>query len=487
MTAPQPCAALRRDRLRWLDHVIRKHQTTLLVLLVLLDVIVVVVGLLLAAVMFSVRHPDSGGWSGYWTFVLVAALCAVPVFERFGLYRQQRSMMNLIEIRKVLRAVLVLAAGMAVSPVVFAVRYPPAFFVLAGVTVLCGVLAERMLLFKLQQWVRLRGVDVRRVLIIGAGETGRLLYQSICHAPKLGYRVVGILDTDPGRLRLARQCLRGWDEDEPLLYDDPVRLPRLVAAEQIDALFISNLFHEKGDVDIQALATFCREHGVQLHFLPYLQGHATLRAQLQDVNGISVISFGVAAPGRIEQIAKRIFDLILAGLFLLFLLPLFGLLALLIRRDSPGPVFFRQTRVGRDGHLFSMYKFRTMYMETPDYGFSPRCSHDPRITPLGRLLRKTSLDELPQLWNVVRGEMSLVGPRPEMPFIVEQHASELYRQRLLVKPGITGVWQISGDRTREIHDNISYDIFYIENRSLLLDVIILIRTVIFGVLAMRTH
>jgi len=260
-----------------------------------------------------------------------------------------------------------------------------------------------------------------------------------------------------------------------------------VASHRIDELFVSNLFQDSGKTDIQSLATLCRELGVQLHFLPYLSGFVAMRAQLHDVNGIAVISFVAAAPGRVERGVKRMFDLILSGMLLFFLLPLFAVLALLIRRDSPGPVFFKQTRVGKGGRLFPMYKFRTMYVETPSYGFSPRSSDDSRITVLGRLLRKTSLDELPQLWNVIRGEMSLVGPRPEMPFIVEQNDTELYRQRLLVKPGITGVWQISGDRTREIHENISYDIFYIENRSILLDVIILIRTVIFGILAMRTH
>ena len=128
-----------------------------------------------------------------------------------------------------------------------------------------------------------------------------------------------------------------------------------------------------------------------------------------------------------------------------------------------------------------------MHVDTPHYANSPKTAQDPRITRIGKFLRKTSLDELPQLFNVIRGEMSLVGPRPEMPFIVDNEYNDLIRERLRVKPGVTGVWQISGDRTREIHENISYDLFYIENRSLLLDTIILIRTLLFGIMAMRTH
>ena len=139
--------------------------------------------------------------------------------------------------------------------------------------------------------------------------------------------------------------------------------------------------------------------------------------------------------------------------------PLAAVLALLVKFNSRGPVLFRQERVGRQGQLFTMYKFRSMYVEAPQYGYSPTAERDPRITPVGRLLRRTSLDEIPQLINVVLGQMSLVGPRPEMPFIVEQY-THLQQQRLAVKPGITGLWQISADRKFLIHKNLEYDLYY---------------------------
>jgi lipopolysaccharide/colanic/teichoic acid biosynthesis glycosyltransferase len=176
---------------------------------------------------------------------------------------------------------------------------------------------------------------------------------------------------------------------------------------------------------------------------------------------------------------KRLCDV--AGSFALLVLgaPLFLLVAVLIKIDSPGPVWFRQERVGQNGRMFQMFKFRTMRMEAAPYDYSPRAADDPRITRIGRFLRRTSLDELPQLINVIQGTMSLVGPRPEMPFIVQQY-SERHRQRLQVKPGLTGLWQLSGDRAFLIHENVEYDLYYIQHRNFFMDLAILLHTCVFA-------
>jgi lipopolysaccharide/colanic/teichoic acid biosynthesis glycosyltransferase len=155
------------------------------------------------------------------------------------------------------------------------------------------------------------------------------------------------------------------------------------------------------------------------------------------------------------------------------------LITILIWVDSPGPALFVQKRVGQNGALFDLFKFRTMYAESPTYEYSPKECRDPRITPIGRFLRRTSLDELPQLLNVIRGEMSLVGPRPEMPFIVDTY-NPMQRQRLQVKPGLTGLWQISADRAFQIHENLEYDLYYLRNRGLFMDVAILLHTFVFA-------
>jgi lipopolysaccharide/colanic/teichoic acid biosynthesis glycosyltransferase len=174
-------------------------------------------------------------------------------------------------------------------------------------------------------------------------------------------------------------------------------------------------------------------------------------------------------------VAKRTADVIVSSLLLLLLAPALLLIAALVWLDSPGPIFFIQKRVGRNGQLFDMYKFRSMHATAPRYGLSPTQSSDKRITSVGRFLRRTSLDELPQLINVFLGNMSLVGPRPEMPFIVRRYNSR-QRQRLRVIPGITGLWQLSADRAFPIHENIHYDLSYIQNRTFFMDLAILIHT-----------
>jgi lipopolysaccharide/colanic/teichoic acid biosynthesis glycosyltransferase len=187
------------------------------------------------------------------------------------------------------------------------------------------------------------------------------------------------------------------------------------------------------------------------------------------------LALGLAAP-RGYAAAKRTADVVLSMLLLVVLLPLFALTAILVRLDSPGPAFFRQRRIGKDGRAFLLWKLRSMYADAPPYAVSPTTNQDPRLTRVGRVIRRISIDELPQLINVLRGEMSLVGPRPEMPFIVNGY-SEVERQRLAVKPGITGLWQVSPARALPIHQNLQYDFHYIRHQNVLLDGAILIRTV----------
>ena len=178
---------------------------------------------------------------------------------------------------------------------------------------------------------------------------------------------------------------------------------------------------------------------------------------------------------------KRLFDLVLSATLLILLAPLFPILAILVKLGSKGPVFFNQKRSGKDGKSFTMYKFRTMSLETPTYMPSPSSNAPSQyISRIGSFLRDTNLDELPQLWNVFTGDMAIVGPRPEMPFHVEKY-DEVQRDRLKGKPGLTGLWQISPDRDKEIHDNIDYDLYYINHQSFFLDLILVLETVLLTV------
>lgn len=172
---------------------------------------------------------------------------------------------------------------------------------------------------------------------------------------------------------------------------------------------------------------------------------------------------------------KRTTDIVLSFTGIIVLSPLMLMIGILIRFDSKGRAIFAQERVGHNGKKFLMFKFRTMHRDTNHQDFAPRSPQDKRVTRIGKFLRRTSLDELPQLFNILAGQMSIVGPRPEMPFIVEKY-TKLQRARLLVKPGLTGMWQLAGRKDLPLHENVEFDLYYIEKQSLGLDLIIFLKT-----------
>ena len=178
----------------------------------------------------------------------------------------------------------------------------------------------------------------------------------------------------------------------------------------------------------------------------------------------------------VYRFMKRLLDMVLSAMALVVFAPFWLLMVLFIHLDSKGSAIFSHMRVGKDGKLFRLYKFRTMHTGAGKHEFAPTSLKDERITRMGRFLRRTSLDEMPQLWNIMRGEMSLVGPRPEMEFIVKKYRG-MQGKRLLVKPGLTGLWQVLGRKDLPLHENAEYDYYYILHRSLLFDLWILVKTV----------
>jgi lipopolysaccharide/colanic/teichoic acid biosynthesis glycosyltransferase len=240
-----------------------------------------------------------------------------------------------------------------------------------------------------------------------------------------------------------------------------------------DVLLIGGFRFMSGEA-AGAITAASEETGVPVAFIDAdnLAGGCAEGSGLEGFQPIG--SFSCLHNTRFVQL-QRVLDIAVAG-FLLFLLgPVFLMIAIAIRLDSTGPSFFIQERVGKNGRHFQILKFRSMFVTAPHYAASPRRSSDPRITTVGRLLRRLGLDELPQLINVLKGDMSVVGPRPEMPFLVERHRA-LHRERLRVKPGITGLWQLSPDRRHPIHENVHHDLYYIGNGNLFLDLAILVHT-----------
>jgi exopolysaccharide biosynthesis polyprenyl glycosylphosphotransferase len=312
-----------------------------------------------------------------------------------------------------------------------------------------------------------------RILIVGAGDLGERVSRAILDHSRWGFVLVGFLDDDPAK---AGRTINGV----PVLgtlRDLNASVERLDADEVWAALPMRA--HEKLNELIVAL----ERAPVRVKVVPDYYSMALIRAEPEVLGGIPVIGLREPVIEGVPRLIKRAFDLLVGALLLALSLPAMALIALLIRLDSPGPVLLRQSRVGENGRPFDMLKFRTMLAQAEperpaadDPGAAPhKRKDDPRVTRLGRMLRRYSLDELPQLVNVLKGEMSLVGPRPEMPWLVDRYES-WQRKRFAVPQGLTGWWQINGRSDRPMHLHTEDDLYYVYHYSIWLDLWILIRT-----------
>lgn len=311
---------------------------------------------------------------------------------------------------------------------------------------------------------------LRNILVVGANDVGSDVLNNVEKKQWMGLNIIGFADDDP---ELDYELLGGLDD-----------VCDLVMEYNIDEVVIALSYdHPK----IQAIIAQLHTTPVETHVVPNYFSIALHRAELEDWGDLQLINLRAPALYNYQRIVKRIFDFTAALLGLLVLWPIMLIIAYLIKRDSDGDALFIQERVGENGKLFRMFKFRTMYIDAEerlkdviryddDGNIIHKMENDPRVTDIGRILRKTSLDELPQLWNVLKGEMSLVGPRPELPWLVEQY--ELWQhKRLSVPQGITGWWQINGRSDKPMHLHTEDDIYYIQNYSLLLDIFILWKTI----------
>lgn len=322
-----------------------------------------------------------------------------------------------------------------------------------------------------------RATRSRPVLVIGAGEVGRRVAASLAPCEWMGIEVAGFLDDDPAKVGRTVDGLPvlGSLEDVRRVVDERGIREVIVALPMTAHERLSGLVSELADA------------AVNVKVVPDYSHLVFLRTTVERFGGLFLIGLNEPVIGPVDRMIKRALDLVVATAGLILLSPLLGALALAVRLSSSGPVLYRSQRVGEGGRLFAMLKFRTMYdgaereeqelISLTDDGlptFDKR-RDDPRVTPIGRFLRRYSLDELPQLYNVIVGEMSLVGPRPELPALVERY-QPWQMKRFAVPQGITGWWQISGRSSKAKHLHVEDDLFYIRNYSVLLDAKILLRT-----------
>jgi len=414
----------------------------------------------------------------YFPVGLVLSLILLIIFKFEGLYSNKRGETWLDEFARVLNGT---AAGIVGTVVVYFFYRPSVYsrlvFIYAAVLIVAVLGVNRWVKHMVLDQLRQRGIGVARVLIVGAGEVARAVIRSILARPELGYQVVGVVDDDPelGATDLGR--IRGLG---------PVsNLTSVVRDYRVDEVIVTLPWahHQK----IVSIVGQCQQRNIRARVVPDLFQMSINHVDVQELDGIPLLGMRETSMSGLDRAMKRAVDIAGALVGLVFLAVLYIPIALAIKLDSPGPVVYSQERVGRNGRRFRIHKFRSMSVDADERladlrekneadGPLFKMRDDPRRTRVGKILRQFSLDELPQMINVLKGEMSLVGPRPNRPSEVARY-KPWQRRRLEVSPGITGLWQVSGRSDVPFDEMVLLDIYYIENWSLSLDVKILLRTI----------
>ncbi|MEM7048824.1 MAG: undecaprenyl-phosphate glucose phosphotransferase [Acidobacteriota bacterium] len=406
-------------------------------------------------------------------------------FYFHGLYQVRRGRSRVDEILTLAMAVLVGTVLLSVLITWYRPTVGPesveyftfsrAFIALFALVDLVLVSGARMLLRSSLRRLRLRGHNLQRILVVGAGALGREITTKLLAHRELGFEVIGFLDDDPGKA--------GRKIDEIPVLGNLREIDEVLAANAVDQVFVALPLeaHRKMMRVLQRIGREC----VEVRLVPDILQYATLNATLEDVDGTPVINLSQVPLQGFSSLVKRAMDIAIALVGMALLLPLLPLVALAIWIEDHGPIFYRQERMGLDGKSFMILKLRSMRVNAEaSSGPVWAVRDDPRRTRIGEFIRRWSIDELPQLWNVLTGDMSLIGPRPERPAFVHEFKHKLpqYMVRHRVKAGITGWAQVHGWRgNTSIKKRLQYDLYYIENWSLMLDLKILWMTLRHGI------
>lgn len=415
------------------------------------------------------------------SFFLCFLLVWRILFSFCGLYQSRRISNLKREVLDLFRATSFGTAALLISARMFGIEMiTPLFLAVFWVAVTCIVVSSRLVLRWGLKWIRLRGRNLRHVLIVGTGERGIRLARTIEAMPRLGFRLIGFVEREREEMQRVRET--GYP-----LVTDLKGFPSFVRDQAVDEVWFG-LKRESAEGELSGIIDFCRKCGIITRFFPRT---FDLEKILLDEVSFDTGSVCTLYPSPMEDrrvLGKHVVDFFLSLILLLLLSPLMAITAILIKATSPGPVFFIQERMGLNRRRFRLYKFRTMILGAEQMlsklerlnevsGPVFKIKDDPRLTRIGRLLRRTSIDELPQLFNVLKGEMSLVGPRPLPTRDYEGFEQDWHRRRLCVSPGMTCLWQANGRNLIPFDKWMELDLQYIDQWSLRLDFEILLKTV----------
>ncbi|MHA7141954.1 sugar transferase [Arthrobacter sp. Sr33] len=384
------------------------------------------------------------------------------------------------EYKRVIHSTLLVFGITAILLVVAQVDASRGYFALALPLGMGGLVLTRWMLRSWLTQQRTKGRFLSRVVVLGRPKDVKYVIKQIRSKTGAGYEVVGAA--------LAGHCT------QPRLYVDGAAVPvvsdlnsvvEVLPGLGVDAVIVAGPV-QGGSGFIQKLGWSLEESDTELVLATGLTNVAGPRIHARPVEGLPLMHVELPQFGGAKHLVKRLLDIAASALALVALLPVFAVIALCIRRDSPGPVLFKQERIGRSGETFTMYKFRSMVVTAEEElagllgsnegsGLLFKMRNDPRVTKVGGWLRRHSLDELPQIWNVLVGDMSLVGPRPPLGREVDGYAKDVHR-RLYIKPGLTGMWQINGRSELSWQDSVRLDLYYVENWSITMDLMIIWRT-----------
>lgn len=419
------------------------------------------------------EYENIAPFSDYWGMLLIHTATIILVFFFYRLYHRQRAQSHIDEFYNIFEAASVgTIIAIAFISLIFKneLDYPRLMMVYAWVLTILLVALGRTVHSRFQWALQARGYNEVRLIIVGAGEVGRMILQKIRQSPGLGYNVVGFVDDrNPSSNVLGVDGLGTTDQ-----------LSRIIEELEVDEVIIA--MPEASHQEILSIIARCEREKVSIKVFPDVFQIMASEVSIGDLNGLPLLTVRDIALRGWRLALKRAIDILGSGLCLLILSPIMMLVAILIKLDSPGPVFYVQERMGLDAKSFMMLKFRSMRPDAESRtGPVWATENDPRRTRFGIFIRRFSIDELPQFINVLVGNMSMVGPRPERPIFVEQFKRSIprYMDRHKEKAGMTGWAQVNGLRgDTSIIERTKYDLWYIENWSVLLDFKIILRTIV---------